>query len=241
MASELYTMNPVGGKKAKARRAKRRRLNTIAGYYPNPGSSPKRKKVKRGKSGRKRTPAQVAARRRRMAATTFRPTFRGGFRTRPRKMRGSRRRAAMGGGAGKLSLRGFMALVQQGAMQGAGALATDVALSFVRPMLPTMLSYGQGRHLTRIGIGLVLGNLVGRMGGDMGRRFGNAITIGTATVAGFDFMKETIGPMLPAGMVLGEYPDMMGEYPDMHGLGYGGSAPSAPVEMGNMESSYYGY
>lgn len=214
MASELYTMNPVGAKKRK-----------------------KRKTTAKRRPKRRATAAQVAARakfaamarggkkRRRSVAPTKRVSKR-------RKTRGSRSR---GLGLGKINLKQFISLAQTGAMNGAGAFASDLALGFVRPMLPQMLAYGQGRHLTRVAMGMLLGNIVGRMN----KKFGDAVTVGAATVAGFDFMKEFVQPMLPAGMVLGEYTDM-GYYPQ-DALGYASPGVVPDMSMGNVnaESGYY--
>lgn len=211
MASELYTMNPVGARK-------KRRKSTKARARPR-----KRRAVA--------TTTAPARRRKRRAAS---PKV--VYRTMPRKKRGRRKGGFARAGKG-MTLKNFMALAQTGAMQGAGALATEVAMGFVRPMLPAALGFGPGRHLTRIGLGLLLGNLLGRVN----KRFADAVTIGTATVAGFDFAKEFIGPMLPAGMVLGEYPDMLGVYTQGPGaIGYVGAGSSPVSEMGNVnENAYY--
>ncbi len=200
-----------------------------------PGSAKRKKKTKAKVQPRRRKP--LATRKKSVGRKRRpRPVAAPKFRSKKRKIRGSR-------GAGKLNLKSFVALAQTGVMNGAGAFASDLAVGFVRPMLPTILGFGQGRHLTRVAMGLVLGNLVQRFGGRMGRRFGNAITVGAATVAGFDFMKEFVQPMLPPGLVLGEYPDPMGEYTSGPGyqsaLSYAGSAPTAEMGASGSETGYY--
>ena len=221
MASELYTMNPVGRKKrrkGKSKTVSRKRKRSV----------PKTRTVTR-------TVIRQAKRRRsgkRKAYATVLPA---------RKRRGRKRRSfGLNGGGGKsvkkLSINSFIETLKTGAMNGAGAFASDIAMGFIRPMLPTALGFGTGRHFTRVAVGLLLGNLVSKLN----PKFGNSIAVGTATVAGYEFAKETIQPMLPAGMVLGEYINdpQLGAYLPQDQLGYAGSGQD--VGMGGVgESSYY--
>lgn len=208
MASELYTMNPIGKRKKKRKNKVKRKSKSV----------PKTRTITRT--------IIRAAKPKRKRKSKLRSTASKFFKKRRRKGKS---------GARKLSINAFIETLKTGAMNGAGAFASDIAMGFVRPMLPAMLGFGTGRHFTRVGLGLVLGNLVSKLN----PKFGNAIAVGTATVAGYEFAKETIQPMLPAGMVLGEYVNdaQLGAYvPDQ--LGYGGSGLDAG--MGGVgESSYY--
>lgn len=215
MASELYIMNPV--KKRRKKAAKR---------------SPKRS-VKRASAKTRRTPtlrqSPISAKKRVVRRKAKRAS---GFFSQKRKRRSSKSGGIMRG----LNFKNFAGQLQTGAINGAGAFTTDIVLGFVRPMLPQVMGFGPMRHVTRVALGLLLSNLVGKLS----PRFGNAIAIGTATVAGFDFVKEFVGPMLPPGIVLGEYTEQMGEYVDQ--MGY--INPAQVQGMGetpayNNESSYY--
>lgn len=145
--------------------------------------------------------------------------------------------------APQVSLQNFMSVMQEGAWNGAGAFATDVVMGVVRPMLPTALGYGPVRHFTRIGLGLLLGNVANRLM----PRLGGAIAVGTATVAGYEFAKEFIQPMLPAGMVLGAYTEgdiapSMGAYTDggvAPGIGFVNSGYTPGMGNANQETAYY--
>lgn len=213
MASELYIMNPKQKKATKAKKASPRK---------------KKRKVKRGMPAaalaglRAFQAARGAPRKKRRAATVKKSV---------------RRRGKKSGGIMRgLNFKNFAGQLQTGAINGAGAFTTDIVLGFVRPMLPQVMGFGPMRHVTRVALGLLLSNLVGKLS----PRFGNAIAIGTATVAGYDFVREFVGPMLPPGIVLGEYTEQMGEYVDQ--LGY--INPAQVQGMGetpayNNESSYY--
>lgn len=145
--------------------------------------------------------------------------------------------------APQVSLQNFMSVMQEGAWNGAGAFATDIVMGVVRPMLPTALGYGPVRHFTRIGLGLLLGNVANRLM----PRLGGAIAVGTATVAGYEFAKEFIQPMLPAGMVLGAYTEgdiapSMGAYTDggvAPGIGFVNSGYTPGMGNANQETAYY--
>lgn len=216
MASELFVMNAA-----------------------RPGKKRRKIKVNRKKPRKKRAVARA-----RKTPTII-------YRTRPKKKRRGivravavrsralrRKRSRSGGGVMRgVNFKNFSSQLQTGAINGAGAFSTDIVMGFVRPMLPQMLGYGPMRHVTRVGLGLLLGNFVGKLS----PKFGNAITVGTATVAGYDFVKEFVGPMLPAGMVLGEYTNQMGEYVDQ--MGYINPAQvqsmSGTASGQNNEQAYY--
>lgn len=209
MASELYTMNPV-------RRGKRRKSKTRA-----------RRKARR-------TAPVVAPvhRRRRTSSRRSVPVVM------TRRASRRRRSGVFGASRGKkLSLNAFIEAAKSGAMNGLGAFATDIALGFVRPMLPTALGFGPARHLTRVGIGLALSQLANKIN----PKFANAIAVGTATVAGYDFVKEYVQPMLPSGIVLGEYTNM-GAYTQTSQpttLGYQSSGAVPGPMNGVGEAAYY--
>lgn len=210
MASELYTMNPIGKKKSKKRKS---------------GVTKGKKRGRKRSVPKTRTVIKqviVGKKRKRKATTKF-----------SKKRRRGRKK--FGASLKKLSINSFIETLKTGAMNGAGAFASDIAMGFVRPMLPTVLGFGYGRHFTRVGLGLVLGNLVSKVN----PKFGNAIAVGTATVAGYEFAKETIQPMLPSGIVLGEYVSdaQLGQYVSQDQLGYVGSGMDAG--LGGVESSYY--
>lgn len=214
MASELFTLNPT-------RKRKRKKAIRKAPAKRRKARSIKNVSVKRARK-RSRSRAVAYA----MPAKT----------KKYRRKKGSR--------GSKLSLKNFVALAQEGLLNGAGAFAADIAMGFVRPMLPDVLGFGMGRHFSRVAMGLVLGQLASQFAG---KKFANAITTGTATVVGHDVMKEFVQPLLPAGMVLGEYFDSttpaMGEYVNAMpyqgsgAMGYTNSAPVTPSV--NTESAYY--
>ena len=211
MASELYTMNPM--RRAKRRKSKTRARRNVRRTMPAAAPLPRRKRRINRRRVR-RASARVATQFRRRRRST-----KGVF--------GSSR-------SKKLSLSSFIEAAKSGAMNGMGAFATDIALGFVRPMLPTALGFGPARHLTRVGIGLALSHLTNRIN----PKFANAIAVGTATVAGYDFVKEYVQPMLPSGIVLGEYTNM-GAYTQPGTLGYQTSGTVPQTMSGASEGAYY--
>lgn len=213
MASELYTMNQVKSKKGKKKKSKAKK------------SAAKNKVVT--KQVIKYVPAPKKKYKKKSNSTV----------TKKYKKKSKKRKLSKM----KFSIKNYIETLKIGAWNGAGAFATDIAFGFARPMLPDIVAYGKGRHLARIGLGLILGNLVATAN----KKFADAIVTGTTTVAGYEFVKEFVQPMLPAGMVLGEYvSNDMGRYVtgnvDQLGnqLGYTGSGQDAGLS-GMTESSYY--
>lgn len=161
--------------------------------------NPRRKKRGR-KRGRRMSALQrqffgPRRKRRRGAALRASPVFtRKSRRGRRRSRRMSfRRRGGLGGGFGGFNFNRFVNDNLMPAGVGAvGAIGVDIALGYIRPMLPTGFSGPMIDPLIRLGGAIGVGWLAGQV---MGRRFGDQAMAGAITVVMYDFLKPFVRQM----------------------------------------------
>jgi hypothetical protein len=119
---------------------------------------------------------------------------------------------SLGGGGGRFSIGRFLNQSLMPAGVGAlGAVGVDIALGYVRPMLPAALQGSAMEPLVKLGGAVGIGFLASKV---MGRRFGEQAMAGAITVALYSIVRPIIQSAIPG--VLSEY---VGEYYD-NGMGY---------------------
>jgi hypothetical protein len=184
--------------------------------------NPRRKKRRSGGRRRKMSALQRQyfgggrkrrrSRRRRVAALSAAPVAT--RRSRRRRVsvgrKRSRRRMGLGGGGGRaFSVAGIMRDIVPAGIGAAGALGVDIAMGYIRPMLPAGFSGPMIDPLIKIGGAIGVGYVAGQV---MGRRFGEQVTAGALTVAMYDIIKGFVRQAAP-GLVseyVGEYDDQIG-------------------------------
>jgi hypothetical protein len=82
----------------------------------------------------------------------------------------------------------------------AGALGVDIAMGYIRPMLPAGFSGPMIDPLIKIGGAIGVGWVAGQV---MGRRFGEQVTAGALTVAMYDIIKGFVRQAAPG--LISEY------------------------------------
>jgi hypothetical protein len=106
----------------------------------------------------------------------------------------------LGGGGRAFSVAGIMRDIVPAGIGAAGALGVDIAMGYVRPMLPAGFSGPLIEPLIKIGGAIGVGYLAGQI---MGRRFGEQVTAGALTVAMYDIIKGFVRQAAPG--LLSEY------------------------------------
>lgn len=177
--AELMLVNPRRKKRRSGGR-RRRKMSALQRQYFG--------------GGRKRR----RSRRRRVAALASAPVAtRRSRRRRLGGVRRSRRRGrsmGLGGGGRAFSLQGVMRDIVPASIGAAGALGVDIAMGYVRPMLPAGLSGPLIDPLIKIGGAIGVGFVAGKV---MGRRFGEQVTAGALTVAMYGIIKGFIQQAAP--------------------------------------------
>lgn len=204
MPAELLLMNPRRKKRAKRTRSVSRR--------------------------RRRTTARKVTRRRRKAVGYVA----GHARVRRRKLNprhrraharvGSRRRRRHNPRLGGLSLGGLKHTIVPALIGGVGAIALDVAFSYIP--LPASLSTGYVKTGVKLAGAIGLGFVAGKV---LGRERGKAVALGALTVVLYGAVKDLIKQYAPS------VPGLAGDYQDMRVGAYmpslGGMNP-APMLQG---------
>ena len=189
--AELMLVNPRRKKRRSGGR-RRRKMSALQRQYF--GGGRKRRRSHRRSRVAALASAPVAARRshrRRRVGSA-------------RRSRRSFRRMGLGGGRG-FSIRGITNQLFPAGVGAVGALGVDIAMGYVRPMLPAGMSGPLIDPLIKIGGAIGVGWIAGQV---MGRRFGDQATAGALTVVMYDIIK---------GFVRQAAPGLVSEYV---GVGY---------------------
>ena len=115
-------------------------------------------------------------------------------------------------GGGALSLRGVVRnAIVPGAIGAGGALALDVAMGYLKPMLPPTLQTGWINTGVKVAGAIALGMVAGRF---LGRERGRIVTLGALTVVSYGVLKEMLASAgLPGLAGYADYtPYRMGAY-----------------------------
>ena len=222
----LFTNPGRTGKKRKKKRGTRAKKGKVPAHLKKYLFKKKRKGVtsmaKKKRRKARRNPINLVAnpkRRRRLSAARKRNPIRYSKRSR-------RRRNPIG--IGKFNISSFMKhTLVPSAVGAAGALSLDILLSYLP--LPAMLKTPAVRPVIRLAGAVAVGMLAGAI---MGRKTGEQVTAGAATVILYDTLKgflSTAMPTLPLqGLGDGDYDDSS-YYPAM---GYAGAGSNAGIGMG---------
>lgn len=204
--AQLMLVNPR--RKRKGRKRGRRAMTALQRKYFGP------RKAKRRSGSRRRVAALRAAaapvrrsRRRRHAGVT--------------KSRRRSRRSGLGSIRG-FSLSGISRDMIPAGIGAVGALGVDIALGYIKPMLPAGMTGPLIDPLVRLGGAMAVGFVAGKV---MGKRFGEQAMAGALTVAMYDIVKGFVRQAAPG--LLSEY---VGGYYDDGGydaIGY--VSPAAQV------------
>jgi hypothetical protein len=132
-----------------------------------------------------------------------------------------------GGGRG-FSVAGIMRDIVPAATGAAGALGVDIAMGYIRPMLPAGFSGPMIDPLIKIGGAIGVGWLAGQV---MGRRFGEQVTAGALTVAMYDIIKGFVRQAAPG--LVSEY---VGAYYDDDQIGWVSPAEQVGEYVGDYST-----
>lgn len=236
---EVLVLNPrnARGRFVKRRRktnARRRRRNPVAALAANP-----RRRKRRHTNARRRRRNPIAAlaanpRRRRRRRNPI--AFANPRRRRRRYAANARRRVLRRNPSlrSMLSPRGLMHTLTPAVGGAAGALALDVALSYVpKEKLPSFLQTPWGSTGVKVLGAIVLGMAVGKF---VNRRAGALAATGALTVTAYSVLKDFMAKNLPQVPVSGIDPPMGSDYSDTR-LAY---VNPAPMLQGRGMGAYMG-
>ena len=206
--SQLMLVNPRKRKSTRRSAAQKAATRKLVAYNKR-RSSPKRKATTK----RRKNPVGLSR-----VARAVNPKKRSVRRRNPITLRG---------------LPGKIADFAMPSLQGAlGAIAVNTALNYV-PMLPAVLTTGNGKYLTRAGTAVLLG-VFGRK--VLGAKMANSLAVGAITVAAHDLILGMASNQFPNARLgdVGDYDSGVNEYVEFNN----GNMNEYVDGMGNVGDVY---